>query len=386
MPFRSVALGLADQALLRDDVVHDLALVGGQRFQVHPPSGLPRLPDGGEGHLLQRRGPAPTVARDVEHEPGAAPGRRQDGEPHELLQRLEDLSVLAHEHGQALIVVALGDEWLVPLGVSLVPPREAVRLLYISKSRFGGDWRSVPHTHACTEMFYCVSGRGQFNIEGKLFDVAPDDLIIVNPRVQHTELSYQTYPLEYIVLGIDGAEFLFNEKDLGYTMLSCGMMREELLFLMRMLLREIDSRADGCEMVCQDILEVLLVKIVREAAVSMRIVQPPSKSKECAAAKRYIDENFSENITLDKLAEITHVNKYYLSHTFQREYNTSPINYLLNRRITESKALLTSTDFSLTQISEQMGFSSPAYFSQSFRRFTGQSPLEYRRKNQPGKK
>lgn len=267
-----------------------------------------------------------------------------------------------------------------------VPPREAVRLLYISKSRFGGDWRSVPHTHACTEMFYCVSGRGQFNIEGKLFDVAPDDLIIVNPRVQHTELSYQTYPLEYIVLGIDGAEFLFNEKDLGYTMLSCGMMREELLFLMRMLLREIDSRADGCEMVCQDILEVLLVKIVREAAVSMRIVQPPSKSKECAAAKRYIDENFSENITLDKLAEITHVNKYYLSHTFQREYNTSPINYLLNRRITESKALLTSTDFSLTQISEQMGFSSPAYFSQSFRRFTGQSPLEYRRKNQPGKK
>ena len=47
-----------------------------------------------------------------------------------------------------------------------VPPREAVRLLYISKSRFGGDWRSVPHTHACTEMFYCVSGRGQFNIEG----------------------------------------------------------------------------------------------------------------------------------------------------------------------------------------------------------------------------
>ena len=174
-----------------------------------------------------------------------------------------------------------------------VPPREAVRLLYISKSRFGGDWRSVPHTHACTEMFYCVS---------KLFDVAPDDLIIVNPRVQHTELSYQTYPLEYIVLGIDGAEFLFNEKDLGYTMLSCGMMREELLFLMRMLLREIDSRADGCEMVCQDILEVLLVKIVREAAVSMRIVQPPSKSKECAAAKRYIDENYSRTITLDSLA------------------------------------------------------------------------------------
>ena len=148
---------------------------------------------------------------------------------------------------------------------------------------------------------------------------------------------------------------------------------------MRMLLREIDSRADGCEMVCQDILEVLLVKIVREAAVSMRIVQPPSKSKECAAAKRYIDENFSENITLDKLAEITHVNKYYLSHTFQREYNTSPINYLLNRRITESKALLTSTDLSIGQIAQTVGYSTSSRFAELFRKSTGLLPGEFRK-------
>ena len=269
-----------------------------------------------------------------------------------------------------------------------VPPREAVRLLYISKSRFGGDWNSVPHTHACTEMFYCVSGRGQFNIEGKLFDVAPDDLIIVNPRVQHTELSYQTYPLEYIVLGIDGAEFLFNEKDLGYTMLSCGMMREELLFLMRMLLREIDSRADGCEMVCQDLTEVLLVKLVRTASLSLRVSTPPAESKERAAAKRYIDENYSRTITLDSLAEIAHVNKYYLSHSFKREYGTSPIDYLMKRRITEAKALLTSTDFSLTQIAEQIGFRSLAYFSKCFRKVEDISPNEYRktaaRKAPPG--
>ena len=54
-----------------------------------------------------------------------------------------------------------------------VPPREAIRLLYVSKSRFGGDWNSVPHTHSCTEVFYCVDGRGQFNVEGKMLDVAP---------------------------------------------------------------------------------------------------------------------------------------------------------------------------------------------------------------------
>ena len=168
-----------------------------------------------------------------------------------------------------------------------VPPREAIRLMYVSKSRFGGDWNSVPHTHSCTEVFYCVDGRGQFNVEGKMLDVAPDDMVIVNPRTLHTELSYQANPLEYIVLGIEGIEILFEQKDRGYTMLKCSSVREELLSLMKMLLREIDAREDGCEMVCQDLTEVLLVKIVRMASVSLRLTAPPSESKECAAAKLY---------------------------------------------------------------------------------------------------
>ena len=132
-----------------------------------------------------------------------------------------------------------------------VPPREAIRLMYVSKSRFGGDWNSVPHTHSCTEVFYCVDGRGQFNVEGKMLDVAPDDMVIVNPRTLHTELSYQACPLEYIVLGIEGVEILFNQRDQGYTMVKCGAMREDMLGLTKMLLREIDAREDGCEMVCQ---------------------------------------------------------------------------------------------------------------------------------------
>ena len=120
-----------------------------------------------------------------------------------------------------------------------VPPREAIRLMYVSKSRFGGDWNSVPHTHSCTEVFYCVDGRGQFNVEGKMLDVAPDDMVIVNPRTLHTELSYQACPLEYIVLGIEGVEILFNQRDQGYTMVKCGAMREDMLGLTKMLLREI---------------------------------------------------------------------------------------------------------------------------------------------------
>ena len=44
-------------------------------------------------------------------------------------------------------------------------PRESFRLLYISKSKFGGDWNSTTHTHSCTELFYCLSGEGQFYLK-----------------------------------------------------------------------------------------------------------------------------------------------------------------------------------------------------------------------------
>ena len=85
-------------------------------------------------------------------------------------------------------------------------PRESFRLLYISKSRFGGDWNSTTHTHSCTELFYCLSGEGQFYLAGQLFPVKPDDMVIVNPQVEHTELSLNASPLEYIVLGVAGIE------------------------------------------------------------------------------------------------------------------------------------------------------------------------------------
>ena len=79
-------------------------------------------------------------------------------------------------------------------------------------------------------------------------------------------------------------------------------------------------------------------------------------------------------------------NKYYLAHTFQKAYGISPITYLNRRRIEESKYMLGNTGYSLAQISELMGFSSPSYFSQCFRKAEGLTPNEYRRQVRQGQR
>ena len=264
--------------------------------------------------------------------------------------------------------------------------RSKVKLLYVSTAKYGGDWHSTLHTHACTEIFYVVGGSGKFNIEGKLLPVTTDDMVIVNPNVEHTEVSYDKRPLEYIVLGVEGLEYSAGEDaDERWFMTNMQNAREALLHALREMLREIEYKAVGYELICQDLLEVLILRLMRHAGLQFLPTKTEHRkpgrkpSKECAAVRHYIDNHFKENINLDMLSELVHVNKYYMVHSFTKEYGISPINYLISRRIEESKYLLSDTDHSLSQISHMLGFSSPSYFSQSFRRLEGMSPMEFRR-------
>ncbi len=255
-------------------------------------------------------------------------------------------------------------------------------LLYISSAKYGGDWHSSPHSHKCTELVYVVGGTGGFLIENDRIRVGVDDLVVVNPLVQHTEVSWHASPLEYIVLGVEGLELaaeehrddrylILNFRDLGGTVLSC----------MRLMLREIEQRLPGYETVCQNLLQVLIVQLQRQTSYSSPEGPERAATRESAAVKWYLDAHFKENITLDTLAQVARVNKYHMAHLFKEEYGISPIRYLNNKRIEESKQLLRSTDLSLSFIAQNLGFSSASYFSQSFRRHEGISPIVYREEN-----
>lgn len=88
---------------------------------------------------------------------------------------------------------------------------DTIKLLYVSTSKYEGDWQSILHSHPFSELFYVVQGSGSFITEGMEFSVGKNDLVVINPNVQHTEKSLPTAPLEYIVLGIEGLSFSFEE-------------------------------------------------------------------------------------------------------------------------------------------------------------------------------
>ena len=253
------------------------------------------------------------------------------------------------------------------------------KLLNVSSAKYGGDWHSVPHTHSYAELFYTLGGNGQFRIGDKLYPVHQNQLVIISPNVIHTEVSYKVSPLEYIVLGIEGLELSVDESNDGrFCIIDCPG-DNEIISCLRNIYKETVEQRPGCELICQAYMEILISRLMRRTSLTAADQTTGTQgSHQCAAVRHYIDAHYKESLNLDMLAAQAHVSKFYLAHAFKAEYGISPINYQISLRIRESKHLLRETDMSLSQISRILGFSSASYFSQSFRRAEGMSPLDYR--------
>lgn len=260
----------------------------------------------------------------------------------------------------------------------------SLKLLYVSKAKYEADWHSTMHMHPFTEVFYVVNGDGLFKIRDESFSVKTHDLVIVNANLLHTESSKGSNPLEYIVLGIDGMSLkplentdLFSEH--LYSIQNCRKDREEISFYLNSILREAEAKKEHYETVCQNLVEILVLSLARGIKPNIVLSADTSTNRDGAYIKKYIDIHYSQDLNLDTLAEATYMNKYYLSHVFKRSFGTSPIDYLIQKRITTAKFLLETTKYSIGEISELVGYNSTSYFSQIFKKRTGSTPRDYRR-------
>lgn len=253
--------------------------------------------------------------------------------------------------------------------------KDVIQMLYITSSICENDWISSPHAHDFTEIFYIKSGLGYFIVEGQKYKVQKNDLILINPLIEHTEFSEKDNPLDYYVIGIENLKL---QKKENYSILSLGNKAIRDCFYN--IHSEMEKKESEFDSICQHYFQIILLNIHRETTISFSIVEPEKGNRECQLIKDYINTNYSESITLDTLSKKYNLNKYYLCHRFNQIYGTSPIAYLTNVRINMCKDLLKTTNHNICQIAEMVGFSSSSYLSQSFKKNVGQTPQMYRKK------
>lgn len=265
---------------------------------------------------------------------------------------------------------------------AFVPSYQGAKLLYISQEVYSEEWKNIQHTHKCSELFYILEGKGAFLIENKKYPVEMNDLVFINPNILHTEIGQKAFPLKYVVLGIEGLEWISGDEgeSVNYRILSFKNRRSQILFFLQNMLSEVTGKLPGYHTMCQRYMDILILLLNRQTNFSVSTITVNKKATGlCDSVRRYIDTHYWETITLDVLAAVFHSNKYHIVHLFTEEFGTSPIQYLITKRIEEGEKLLLTTDYSMVQISRFCGFSSPSYFSQIFKKQKNCSPKEFRK-------
>ncbi|WP_164821655.1 AraC family transcriptional regulator [Paenibacillus koleovorans] len=249
-------------------------------------------------------------------------------------------------------------------------------------------WSFPSHQHNdLTEIIYISEGEGSFIIDDRGYTARKGDILIYNRGVLHEEHSNPGNPLKTYFCGIGQLHFAGMEE--GFIVprgqspvIPTGPYSRQVEGELSTIFEEIQSQVYGFETVCQNMLVNLLISVrrildTRQDAGDL----PASAEREDSLSlkiKTFLDSNYTKDIPLAEIANRLYISPYYLGHLFKQETGYSPNNYMIQRRIGEARQLLLTTDLTVQEIAERVGYDNSSYFSTLFKKATGQSPSSYR--------
>ena len=103
--------------------------------------------------------------------------------------------------------------------------------------------------------------------------------------------------------------------------------------------------------------------------------------KEVSYAIYYFRDNFNKEINVDEYAQSLNISVSWFIRCFRQITGMTPLQYVINLRISNAQMLLETSDYTISQIAESVGYENALYFSRLFHKQTGISPKEYRKKS-----
>lgn len=251
------------------------------------------------------------------------------------------------------------------------------------------------HFHDTYEMYYLLEGQGHYFIDRETYLVTAGDLVLIKPNQIHKTgmakvsrhgrllLQIAQAPMDAFLSknGFPAMEELCDRKG---RIVSLG--EEDGAAAENLMLRigeEIRGRKKGFELMVKMKLLELFILVWRcgggnPADGAGRVAQTPKYQKVWQVAD-YLQANPERREGLEELAARFFISKSWLSRIFREVTGLSVGEYANIVRVKKAQRLLVHGDYSVTEISERLGFESITYFERIFRRYTGHTPLGYRR-------
>ncbi|WNX84535.1 AraC family transcriptional regulator [Agathobaculum sp. NTUH-O15-33] len=278
----------------------------------------------------------------------------------------------------------------IPAAPSIFEGEALPRPVYVSHTRYHeGERTRAIHSHVdITEVLLIYHGTGLHQVDDHVYHSRPGDLIINNVGTLHNDFAQTEEGVEYLCLGMTGLRLLglpagWLAENEWQIHLQSGAHFDALHEMLELMERTLHGNEAYCGELARHLTAAFAV-LVRSIAVNAPAGADggvDSKSALVHKMLRFIDRHYTENFTLDELAEAAGVSRYYASRLFRQQTGSSPTGYRLQRRIGEAQSLLTDTDYSITYIAGAVGYDNPNHFTQRFTEMIGVSPREFRKRS-----
>ena len=213
------------------------------------------------------------------------------------------------------------------------------------------------------QFLFTKGGEGELNVYGKRFILKENSIFFLNKYLKIAEEVIDKGPYK-----ADWTSFSDYE-------VSSDISLERLSSLFELIMRAAKDPVSGGEKA-----SVLLYEFVVEARGIMLLRAGMSHKNDIAdKAISYINEKYMNDIPLEELALTSGVCVQHFCRVFRAVTGMRPVEYISNKRISEAKLLLVSTDKKISEIASLVGFNDQNYFGIIFRRCTGLTPTQYRR-------
>ncbi len=223
---------------------------------------------------------------------------------------------------------------------------------------------------------YTYDGTGVLEYEKQTYKLTTGNGFLIDcriPHYYHTESDHWTH-CDIHFNGIN-AEYFFHlwkkDANIAYSV-SLNEFQEQL----EKLLYDYINFSMERDLVVSNHLDSLLLNLLRhKKAVS----KPTDIPENIRYLIKYMESNYTLQLSLDTLADFSGLSKYHLSREFKRYTGKSPNEYLIELRLSNAKFLLSSTGLPCYRVGELSGIHDFDNFVRLFKKETGYTPTQYRK-------
>lgn len=240
-------------------------------------------------------------------------------------------------------------------------------------------WR--PRGRMDFQLLYIASGKAHFHFGNEERIVTAGQMVLYRPKEPQKYEYYGEDQTEVYWVHFTGGNVTNILRSYGLTddkkVFHCGSSLE-YKNLFRAMINELQMCRENYAEMLEMHLRQIFIMLQRHFISAMksdnaRVVEAIDK------ATAYFNEHYSEDISVDKYAEKNHYSVSWFIRNFRQCTGSTPMQYILSKRILNAEILLQDPAYNVTDVSRIVGYDNPLYFSRIFKKTKGLSPSEYRK-------